>query len=68
VVLLTDEDFFAILLLLLLFEPSSISATVDVDITDDVLSIVDCNILPLVCTPMFFQFNFRHILFKHSDC
>jgi hypothetical protein len=66
--LVTEEDFFAILLLLLLFEPSSISAAVDVDITDDVLSIVHCNISSLVYTLMFFQFNFRYILFKHLDC
>jgi hypothetical protein len=46
--LVADEAFFNIILLFLLFEPSSVSAAVDVDIIDDALSTVDSNISPQV--------------------
>lgn len=48
VMLVADEAFFNIILLFLLFEPSSVSAAVDVDIIDDALSTVDSNISPQV--------------------
>jgi hypothetical protein len=58
VMVVTLEDFFTIVLLLL-FEPSSVSEAVDVDIIVDALSTVDCNISPLFYTLMFLKFNFR---------
>jgi hypothetical protein len=58
VTLVTDEDLFTILQLLDLSEPSS-SSEVVADITDEVLSSADCNILLPVYNPTFLPFNFR---------